>query len=45
MFFVTHGCAKGLAGRFIGIEGMKIRGVYLMLAKEYKAQFLVKKGN
>jgi hypothetical protein len=27
--------ARGLARRFLGIEGMRIGGVYLMLVKKY----------
>jgi hypothetical protein len=41
---VNHGSTKGLARRFLGSEGTKIRGVYMMLAKEYKGKVLVKEG-
>jgi hypothetical protein len=34
MIYVDHGSTKGLAGRFLGNERMKIGGIYMMLAKE-----------
>jgi hypothetical protein len=38
MCCVNHGSTKGLARRFMGSEGTRMGGVYLMLAKEYKAE-------
>jgi hypothetical protein len=36
MCCVNHGSTRGLAGRFLGSEGTRIGGVYMMLAQEYK---------
>jgi len=36
MSYVNHGFAKGLAGRFLGNEGMKMGGIYIMLVEENK---------
>jgi hypothetical protein len=36
---VNHGFARGLAGRFMGNETMKIGGVYMMLIEEYQGEF------
>jgi hypothetical protein len=45
MCYVNHESARGLVGRFLGSEGTRIRGVYMMLVEEYKGKFLVKEGN
>jgi hypothetical protein len=43
---VNHGFARGLAGRFMGKEGMRIGRVYMMLAKNNTVRiFLMKKGS
>jgi hypothetical protein len=42
---VNHDSARGLAGRFLRSKGMRIRGVYMMLAKDYMGKFLVKEGS
>jgi hypothetical protein len=36
MSCVKHGFARGLAGRFLGSEGMRIGRVYMMLAEDNK---------
>jgi hypothetical protein len=38
MNFVNHGSTRRLAGRFLGSEGMKLRGVYLIQAEEEKGK-------
>jgi hypothetical protein len=38
MNFVNHGSARRLVGRFLGNEGMKLKGVYLMQAEEEKGR-------
>jgi hypothetical protein len=35
---VNHNFARSLVGRFLGGEGMKMGGVYLMPTKEYKGE-------
>jgi hypothetical protein len=45
MYYVNHNFAKGLARRFLGSEGTRSGGVYMILAEEYKGGILVKKGN
>jgi hypothetical protein len=36
MSYVNHGFARGLAGIFLGSEGMKMGGIYIMLVEENK---------
>jgi hypothetical protein len=36
MSCVNHGSVRGLIGRFLESEGMRIRRIYMMLAKENK---------
>jgi hypothetical protein len=36
MSYVNHGSTKELARRFLRSEGMRIGGIYMMLAKEYR---------
>jgi len=36
MNYVNHGSTKELARRFLRSEGMRIGGVFMMLAKEYR---------
>jgi len=38
MCYVNHGFTRGLPGRFMGRERMRMGGVYLMLAEEYRAE-------
>jgi hypothetical protein len=40
---VNHDFTKGLARRFQGSEGMRRGGIYMMLAEEKEADFLVRK--
>jgi hypothetical protein len=35
---VNHGFIRGLAGRFMGSERMRMGGVYLMLVEEYRVK-------
>jgi hypothetical protein len=43
MSFVNHGSTRRLARRFLGSEGMRLRGVYLMPIDEKKVGFLMMK--
>jgi len=36
MIYGNHGSVMRLAGRFLGSKGMRMGGVYLMSANEYK---------
>jgi hypothetical protein len=36
MSYVNHGFARGLARRFLGSEGVKMGGIYIMLVEENK---------
>jgi hypothetical protein len=45
MSFVNHSFAKRLARRFLGSEGMRLGGIYLMPAEKDKEGFLVMKKN
>jgi hypothetical protein len=38
MCYVNHGFARGLVGRFLGSEGMRIGRIYMMLAEEYRGK-------
>jgi hypothetical protein len=44
---VNHRYVKGLARRFLGSEGTRIKGVYMILVDEYRrgGDFFVKKGS
>jgi hypothetical protein len=44
MSFVNHGSTRRLARGFLGSEGIRLKGIYLMQAeKEKKGSFLVMK--
>jgi hypothetical protein len=38
MNYVNHGSARRLARRILGSEKMKMGGIYLMFANEYKGE-------
>jgi hypothetical protein len=43
MSYVNHVFATKLAGSILGSEGMRIGGVYMMLAEENRGGILMKK--
>jgi hypothetical protein len=45
MSYVNHGYAVRLAGRFLGSKGMRIGGVYMMLAEKKQGWNFDEKGN
>jgi hypothetical protein len=42
---LNHDFARGLAKRFLGSEGTRIGGIYMMLAKKNKRGIFLKKGS